>query len=294
MDKNESAMPVRAGRSVRVLVVVAFAFLLGLLVLLGSIVLDMQGDRGLLTSLLRALGEVLLISSTITVAMDFLTREGMLRDFRRVTDETLERAHAQTVEFFDRTIRGSNKYGLVGLTDEAVYRDLFSKMRSGDTLLWLDTYSPGYQGWMHEVEARAREGCKFKLLALRPESRMARLRATELGDRFVRPCGGNPDRTIFDEEMSAFIADFRSLAERINAELGDSRIEIRIYDDLLGTPLYLIERNGQPEFGLSSFYLAKATGMNFPHLEWRRTGDHAFIRNMAAYFHGKWEKSALE
>ncbi|MFZ1413246.1 MAG: hypothetical protein WAS73_01515 [Defluviicoccus sp.] len=292
-DAMKAHRPARRWAAVSIVAVIG---LTGLVCILASTILEFDGQRSMVSASLSALGGLLFIGSTVSFVSDYVIKESMLREFKRTTDDSLrefkqatnDSLHAlykETTEFFDRAVCGSSKYGMDGFVDEADFGALINGMQPGDTLLWLDTYAPGFPAWINHVKRKAQSGCTFRFLALKPGCSMAKLRAEELGP----PYNTEKDNILrFDRDLASFIDDIKLIGDLINKEVGKSCIEIRLYDDLLGAPTYIVESNGCPKYGISSVYLGTATGQSFPHFRWRLSGDSPFIKHLATYFHKKW------
>ena len=252
-----------------------FIGLLAILLVLSSEVLELGGyNKPLLASALQAIGIGLLTSVILGLFAELALRRQMVRDFSIETESQLR-------SFFDLALTSSQKYGFKGLTDDFAARSFFEQSQPGDEVLWLDTYMPGHQTWIELIKKKAQEGVTFRFLALKPGSAMADLRRAEIGGRFLES---------FDPELTIFIQDLHAAAEASDTQ---SNIEVRLYDDLLANPYYLIRRKSKPIYAITSFYLRRATGVDFPHIEWREgDSDGGFIKRLEDYFDWKWQAAS--
>lgn len=222
---------------------------------------------------IKSLSQVLLISGVMSIFAEFVLRANMLKEFTSRTSSILG-------DFFNKALDSSVRYGFVGITDSLDFSSLFSSTRPGDHVLWLDTYAPGHVQWLDIVEQKAESGVNFKFLVLEPGCHEAKLRSKEIGGRF---------EDTFDHELRIFIFDLISLAKRVKPK-GSGSIEVKMYNDLLATPFYIISKQDEPDFAATSFYLRKATGVTFPHLEWRHN-DGGFVVALKDYYSWKWDEA---
>ena len=243
------------------------------LVLIGEILRSPHDNHPLLAGALQALGIGLLTSVILGAFAELALRRQMVKDFSEETQVRLR-------EFFDLALTSSQKYGFKGLTDDFAAKSFIEQAKPGDEVFWLDTYMPGHQAWLDIVKNKAASGVKFKFLALEPDCEMAELRRVEIGGRFLEN---------FNPELKIFISDLQRTAGEPDAS---NNIEIKVYSDLLANPYYLIKRNGEPIFAITSYYLRTATGVDFPHMEWRKGDvDGGFIQRLGEYFEWKWNNA---
>jgi hypothetical protein len=218
----------------------------------------------------KSLSQVFLISGLMSIFAEVSLRANMLNEFTERTSSILE-------GFFNKALDSSVRYGFVGISDSLDFSKLFKETRSGDKVIWLDTYAPGHVQWIDIIEKKANDGVYFRFLVLEPGCHEAILRSKEIGGRFEK---------TFDQELRIFIFDLINIANRVNKS--DIKfIEIKMYNDLLALPFYIISKNNEPDFAATSFYLRKATGVTFPHLEWRHN-DGGFVGALKDYYEWKW------
>jgi hypothetical protein len=122
----------------------------------------------------------------------------------------------------------------------------------------------------------------MKFLVLSPHSPLATVRAKEVGILFSHD---------FVRELEGFAQRLAHARDSLEANYRGN-IEIRLYDDLLGCPIYLVRQNETPVRSFSSLYLGKPTGTEFPHFEWTNNGSHNFIEVLDAYILSKWNSAA--
>jgi len=221
----------------------------------------------------KSLSQVFLISGLMSIFAEVSLRANMLNEFTERTSSILE-------SFFNKALDSSVRYGFVGISDSLDFSKLFQETRSGDKVIWLDTYAPGHVQWIDIIEKKSKDGVYFRFLVLEPGCNEAILRSKEIGGRF---------ESTFDHELKIFIFDLMSIAKRVNVA-GKMQIEIKMYNDLLALPFYIISKNNEPDFAATSFYLRKATGVTFPHLEWRHN-DGGFVGALKDYYEWKWQEA---
>lgn len=248
--------------------------LVGAMLVMGAEIMRSYGAWLPAVAAVQALGIGILTSSILGGFAELALRKQMLGDFS-------DRTSALLNSFFDKTFRSSIKYGFVGIADTFDAQAFFDEATPGDEVLWLDTYDPGHHAFLETVREKAILGVSFRFLILQPGCAQAELRRKEIGGRF---------ETVFDRELRIFTKDILDLAD--DPEVPEGNIAVRIYDDLLANPFYIRTHNGKPLKAVSSYYLRRATGVAFPHLEWR-SGDKTFIAALQSYFDWKWEHAAI-
>jgi hypothetical protein len=230
---------------------------------------------GLLPPTMRGIAET---------AGDFLLASGAASLLYRMIFDPLQRAsdRAQIIKVFndslDTLAHGILPSGLRAVNQEMDFASLFDSLEKGDELWWLDTYAPSHKQWLARLRKALERGALIRMLILDPDSPLGTMRATEIGKFFT------PAR--FHEELVAFLDDMNNCSKDAPAHA----MEVRIYNDLLGCPIYLVKRKGEAKLAYSSLYLNVATGFGFPHLLWEQ-GVQSFLPNFVAYLDAKWSQA---
>jgi hypothetical protein len=211
----------------------------------------------------RQLREYELFSLILDLLGGFLVVAIPIEILREVFFEEANTASfvAQVSQIFDDKIDAelvqARKIGLDSIESSLSFKKIFDDLQPGDTLWWLDTFAPAHRSWIEHVTRAIQRGVSVNMLILDPKSPLCAMRAMELA----------PDFTLetFLAELSLFIADFNNLSKQKNL-IG--HLNICLYDDLLGAPIYLVTKNAKPIYAYSSMYLSKPTGVDFPHFRW--------------------------
>jgi hypothetical protein len=216
-------------------------------------------------------GSFLLISSTSALIYRVLFRPKLQEMQNRRIMDLFQKE-------LDRLVPKVFTFGLKNIESRMKYSDLFDSLQSGDELWWLDTYAPGYQSWRANLRSALARGARVKMLVLEPGCRSAKLRANEIAPD-LRPDAFHSDLKQFHDDMIA-----RARASQNRA------IDVRIYNDLIGCPIYLIERNGRAVNAFSSLYLNPAS-FDFPHFEWEESTQRQILDGLQKYVKYKWIKA---
>jgi hypothetical protein len=99
----------------------------------------------------------------------------------------------------------------------------------------------------------------------------------------------------FKDGIRRFLAELlkrqRSVANEQNGKTGGF-LRIAEYSDLIGSPVYLIRRNGKPLLAYSSFYFDRPIDQGqVPYFKWIDKGKDSFIHQIDSYIMDKWERS---
>lgn len=222
--------------------------------------------------LLDAIGGFLAIS----VAASFVYSATL----RRLDDaERKDELRGLLDEQMDRLIKGYTRYGLGEFCEDMNYSLLFDGLQGGDELWWLDTYTPGHKGWINHLRDAVSRGAKIRMLVIDPTAETTDFRAKEIGELF--------DEDRFKADINAFISD---LSKYVGRAGGGGLLELRKYSDLPCMPMYLVCRTGTPTYGYTSFFLTKATGVEFPHIRWQ-AGQRSLLDDFFAYIRQKWNNN---
>ena len=178
-------------------------------------------------------------------------------------------------------IADAPKFGLVRIHGRFNFRSLFDNLEPGDELLWFDTYCPDQPNYLAQLRYAARRGASVKLLAVKPDSLVARLRAKE-----INPCRGFSVKRFQDEARG----NLETLRDALAAEEAAvrERVQVRLYDDLPCVPMYIHVRSGRPHAAIQSFFL-RDPSFDRPHLEWSGASGGT-LYDLYDYFVAKWAK----
>lgn len=188
----------------------------------------------------------------------------------------------------DSIIYSKSEFGLDGIYPHMDYKMLFDSLEPEDELWWLDTYAPGYQLWIDNIEAATKRGANINMLVLEPRCDMSLYRADEMEHE-------DYSRERFNNDLQGFLNALRSRSEKSIGYTG--KLNVTTYSDLLGNPSYIICRKGKPIRAFSSFYLTKATGTTFPHFKWisgqsiKPQIESDILNYLYDYVRKKWERN---
>ncbi|MDG1818383.1 MAG: hypothetical protein P8H31_00975 [Porticoccaceae bacterium] len=250
--------------------VIGFSFVLGLLFLALS---KLYFDDEILITITGLLGAYLTISVVVNILHKWI-----LQPYVDLTQK--KEIEGLISDKIDNLIENSRKYGFDGLVDQIDFQAIFDDLNENDTLWWLDTFSPGHTAWEDNIKQALKRGANINMLVLSPNAdHLIKCRADEIGGQYT------PER--FKSEIERFIEYMEHIVFESSGEKGN--LEIRLYDDLLAVPMYIVSTGNKARFAYSSFYLNSATAINFPHLKWKESGE-AVIEMLFEYIQFKWNK----
>lgn len=184
-------------------------------------------------------------------------------------------------ETVDRIFPAHYTWGLRGFVHTPNLPDLFDRLEAGDELLWLDTYAPSLHLTMEKLNGAMDRGASVRMLALLPDSTVARFRGREI------------KQPGFSEER--FLADLKLFVGEVSCQASAHRdtgsLNVRLYEDLPCIPMYVHIRGGVPVRGLTSFFLARASE-SFAHIEWT-IAEQGMLPHFVEYFENKWASAHL-
>jgi hypothetical protein len=224
-----------------------------------------------LKRVVATLGSFLLVGSTFNFIWRILYRRAV-QERQKETITALFRAE------LSRLIPKVVLFGLTNIEDRMDYGALFDSLQPGDELWWLDTYTPGYEDWRASLREAIERGARIKMLVLKPGCDSAKLRAKEISSEIPL--------AAFEKGLEQFYIDMVARANK-----SPNAMEVRTYTDLIGCPIYLIERKGHAIKAISSLYLNPAS-FDFPHFVWEDSNSGQIIDALAKYVKDKWEKNA--
>jgi hypothetical protein len=181
-------------------------------------------------------------------------------------------------EKLDAIVTGRQKFGLDGVISEMDYKALFDGLQREDELWWLDTFPPDHHILCKHLEEAVHRGAYVTILATDPNSDVASLRASELHNSM------NPK--TFKDSLDMFIRNIKDIINRSVGRAGSLRLGI--YKDLPCSPMYVVCRNKEPQYGFVSWFLTQPTGIEFPHMKWT-SGHVPVLRYLYEYMKEKWE-----
>lgn len=158
--------------------------------------------------------------------------------------------------------------------------DLFDGLGKGHELWWLDTYAPEHKLWIGHLRDAISRGARIRVLALNPDCIIADYRAQEIGDLYT------PAR--FKAELKLFIDDLSACTKTKSTEGGF--LELRIYSDLTGIPIYLVRRGKTPTYAYTSFFMGAPSGVDFAHMRWQPS-ERGLLNDFFGHVERKWNRS---
>jgi len=186
--------------------------------------------------------------------------------------------------------------GVHGVQSVLDFHGLFSGLTAKDELLWLDTSAPQYPWYKDSLRELLRQGLNMKVLVLNPSCENAKCRAIESAGQFDLP-EGDRVRAIeaYQNVVDSAILTLRLLGQDVyeHDPRMQGRLQVALYTDLPGVPLYVVRRRNQPEKAWSSFFLNDATYLQV-HFEWIDVGDNCMAERFADYFDRKWNRSIAQ
>ncbi len=200
---------------------------------------------------------------------------------KRIDDLKRRRELAEVVkECTNQTISNSHSYGFVGFNNKLDFKNLFDRLDNNDELLWLDTYAPGHQHWISNMENALLNGAYIKMFVINWQCDNTMHRADELPERY--------SRNTVKREVEIFYNEMVALASKPSIM---GKLEVKLYKDLPGIPMYIVVQNTVPQYAYTSYFLTQATGINFPHLKWEYT-QSGMINHLYDHFMAKWKNNS--
>ena len=249
---------------------IAVIFLIGFACLLISRIWLTQNT--IYSLIVDLIGGFLVIAVPMEILKELFFKEDNLSSFENRINHLFESK-------IEGVLIQAKKFGLESIENSLPIKQLFDDLKAGDTLWWLDTFSPGHKQWLDNVEKAILRGAVINMLIPDPNSELCAMRADEIGG-FYKP-------EKFTTELNIFIEDFTECKKFINKNTLGGDINIVLYNDLFGVPCYIVTRDDQPIYAYSSMYLTKPTGVDFPHFRWNQG---AMIQILFTYVKNKFDK----
>lgn len=158
---------------------------------------------------------------------------------------------------------------------------LLGQLKRGDELYWLDTYCPKTYKINRALRDALAGGANIKILTIKQDCPNAVFRAKE-HDKY--------DVKRYPRAFMNGVHDYHAMLFDIFNEQSQSLLEVREYESLLGTPMYIHLRAGKPIKGWSGFYLHRSAS-EYLFIEWVPSTE-SFLDGMVDYFTKKWEDNA--
>lgn len=223
------------------------------------IILSEQINYKIISTLLHLLGSFLVIAVPLEILRERFFEKENIKSFV----ESVSQLFDQKID--DQLIK-AREFGLDRIEESLSFEKLFKELKKDDTLWWLDTFCPGEIQWIKHFKNAIQSGVKIKMLIMDPNSSLCEMRAKELGEPFSTE--DDDTELNFTKQLKGFLQTFFDLEKKSTGHLN-----IVLYNDLLGVPCYVVERNNQPIYTYSSMYLTKPTGLGFPHFRWNKTAN---------------------
>lgn len=227
-----------------------------------------QDEHGFVLELLNHVGLFLAAVVAVHFIYELLIKRNDQAAMRREVSESV----IATINAFMPSFQ---KWGFQGFQEDPDFREIFGRLRSGDELLWLDTYAPSRAVVATNIAAALERGARVRMLAIAPDADTAKLRAREIRQP------GFTEQSFLDD-----LASFIEVVRAIRQPAGRASLELRLYHDLPCVPMYIQKRGGVPIRGYTSYFLSHASE-NFAHTRWA-FADDGMLKHFAAYFETKW------
>lgn len=197
----------------------------------------------------------------------------VLLDRIMLRDELLRIVETQIDQ---RLYKNLAKHGVQELYPRFSHDRIFDEAKQGGEIKILDTYIPTFDNYRPAMERALRRKYKMKFLIMDKDHGYAKARADEI--RF--------SESKFKGGIQSYLESIATTATENRAE---NLVEVRLYDNLPGIPLYIIKNQKQTKLYFSLF-LGKAS-INLPHFEVVKTeGAEETFNMFDDYFHKKWKR----
>lgn len=231
---------------------------------------------------IRSVGQLIGISGFLTFLSD---RFSQISIFRQFSDELTEKM--RSLLFVD--LPNVKASGLQNVRREINFEELFGNLRPRDELYILSTYLSQHlhERLLNPAEDAAKKGVRLHFLVMNPDSALLPMRAEELIDYDFSTDG-------FKGGIERFVAELQRRQKRVASATKNKTegfFRIAKYNDLIGSPIYLIRRNGKPLLAYSSFYFERPIDRGeIPYFIWIDGGKDSFIHQIDAYVMAKWKR----
>ena len=223
-------------------------FLLGLA--LGLILLLLAGSnpKGVGRSILREAGIVTMGTVLVSLVYEFVLR----------------RSHEQQLlNVVTRGLLGRARDCGLAQIEMIDFVHLFTRLKTGDELWWLDTYCPDMNrvAVQDAIQSALQRGVHFRMLVIDPDCFTAKARAEEISAEGYT-------RAEFQERARTNLKIIEGIKRNLPQD-HSKRLEITLYSDLPCAPMYLRLRSGQPIDGWTSYFLTRPS-YEVAHFNWNR------------------------
>jgi hypothetical protein len=283
---ESGATPQRIKLSARHWMVSLFVFLLGLAFYFAADGKAKQWWGDDIANLLKEIGLFFSVSVLVHfLYFLFIKREELeaIVSFYKDIDQAIK-------QHFTKVIDGHGKlssYGLVTAHKRLNLDDVFD-LDSDEDLMILITYWSDIDNFIAGLDKALSSGAQVKILAIEPWCDNSTFRALEAG---ITPHS-------FQRRSELFIDAVADHIKRLEEPL-KSKVELRLYPDLPGSPIYLIRRKDNPVRAYTGFYTSNHA-KDFFHLYWEppvsKIGDWAdhneinMLRALSDYLNKKWQR----
>jgi hypothetical protein len=252
------------------IVAVSFLLLIGMIFILASRELT---NHVVISTILELTGSFILVAIPIEYIKeafdDDVSRKKFATEMSSLFDSKI-----------DTLLFGARKIGLSHIEGSVSVRRLLDDLQPNDTLWWLDIFSPSYLDWSLNVKNAIHRGASIKMFILDQETSNCRLRAKELKDKYPNDS--------FVQNLDLFTRHFVSYQNEFENKKTKGHLDVRIYNDLIGVPCYVVKRGDKAIYAYSSMYLKIPTSMDFSHFYWC---EGTMCQNLFNYIEGKYDSS---
>jgi ABC-type multidrug transport system fused ATPase/permease subunit len=263
---------------------------LGLLIALVSLLIGFAIDQHFpnrtiaqyISFIIRSFGQLIGITGLLAFVSD---RFGQISIFRQFSNELTEKMRNLVFE----DLANVRAIGIENVQREIKFEELFGNLRPHDELYVLSTYLSQnlHDELLDPAENAAKRGVRLHFLVMNPDSALLSMRVEELIKYELSP-------DIFKEGIKCFLAELLKRQQRVAKEKNGKTngfLQIAEYDDLIGSPVYLIRRNGKPVLAYSSFYFDRPIDRGgVPYFKWKDIGKDSFIYQIDSYVMAKWKR----
>jgi hypothetical protein len=217
-------------------------------------------------------GPFLGVSAVIALIGERITQFDIVKRFAQEVAENV-------AENVFKGIFGVRASGLCGVLSGIDLLQLFDEMRPTDELYIVVTYLTQPAVRLRHAAEAVRRGARIRILFMSPNSPSIALRAIE-----------NSMGASYKLELEAFVNALTDIQKTLRNE-NCNTLEVAEYDDLIGSPIYLLRRDEKPYLAYSSIYLDRQTTVDFPNFRWENVGTSSVIHDLDRFVHAKWERS---
>jgi hypothetical protein len=230
------------------------------------------------SKILNQFGSVMSIGAVLTIIGDAFSQHYVFQKFSEVVSQKVG-------DLVFKDLGDMRALGVERVTKGINFSELFGDLKSGNRVYILITYLNSPDECLAAAEAAVKKNVELFFLVMSPKSTLLEMRAKELP----------PDYTfkVFSSGLDTFVDRIGAMKKRLSKPGHGNKIHLALYEDLIGSPIFLVKSGNKPLFAYSSFYFGEAIDRGeIAYFKWNNKGDDSFIHTIDRYVLDKWKRNA--